>query len=342
MDLERTSSTEPADWKPSLPPWPTTETGSMRRVGVEIELIGPDVQEVASALAETLGGSAEKVSRYEYAVDTGEIGPWRVELDFAYLKEKGRSRAESGAPSGVEELAEAIVRTGAEAIVPVEIVSPPLPIPDLAGVQKVVDRLRRLGAHGTRAGITYAFGLHLNPEVPRRTSSTLSAYLKAFLCLHDWLVRESDVDLTRKLSRYMAPFPSAYVRRVIDPEYAPDLETLIDDYLQDNPTRNRALDLLPLFAELDEARVRGTVDDARVKPRPTFHYRLPNCEIDDPDWGLHRAWSNWLQVEHLAADTARLTDVCARYTEFLERPVAKWFGDWATEVEPWVLAPELL
>ena len=234
------------------------------------------------------------------------------------------------------------MRTGAEAIVPVEIVSPPLPIPDLAGVQKVVDRLRRLGAHGTRAGITYAFGLHLNPEVPRRTSSTLSAYLKAFLCLHDWLVRESDVDLTRKLSRYMAPFPSAYVRRVIDPEYAPDLETLIDDYLQDNPTRNRALDLLPLFAELDEARVRGTVDDARVKPRPTFHYRLPNCEIDDPDWGLHRAWSNWLQVEHLAADTARLTDVCARYTEFLERPVAKWFGDWATEVEPWVLAPDLL
>jgi hypothetical protein len=32
----------------------------------------------------------------------------------------------------------------------------------------------------------------------------------------------------------------------------PDLDTLIDDYLEYNPTRNRALDFLPLFLHLDE------------------------------------------------------------------------------------------
>ncbi|OBX33760.1 putative amidoligase enzyme [Halomonas elongata] len=38
---------------------------------------------------------------------------------------------------------------------------------------------------------------------------------------------------------------------MLDPDYQPDLRTLIDDYLEYNPTRNRELDLLPLFAYLD-------------------------------------------------------------------------------------------
>ena len=38
---------------------------------------------------------------------------------------------------------------------------------------------------------------------------------------------------------------------MLDAGYGPDLGALIDDYLAANPTRNRALDLLPLFAELD-------------------------------------------------------------------------------------------
>jgi hypothetical protein len=306
-------------------------------VGVEIELIGPDVEEVTDLLAEILAGRIEHVSRYEKLVHAGDGSPWRVELDFAYLLKKGRERARADEPpSVVEDVSEAVVRAGAEAVVPVEVVGPPLPLPELAGIQPIVRALRSIGALGTRAGPAYAFGMQLNPETPDRKAATILAYLRSFLCLQDWLLRESQLDLTRRLTRYVAPFSNRFIARVIDLAYQPQLARLIDDYLESNPTRNRALDLLPLFAELDEERVRNAVQDELVKARPAFHFRLPNCEIDDPSWGIHLAWAHWLQVEHLAADPERLAEACKAYAAFLDRPLEKWLGDWADEVEAWL------
>ena len=123
-----------------------------------------------------------------------------------------------------------------------------------------------------------------------------------------------------------------YARKVVDPSYWPTLDTLIDDYLADNPTRNRALDLLPLFAFVDEARVRRAVQDPLVKARPTFHYRLPNSEIHRPDWDFAGAWNDWLQVERLAADDARLAACCAAYSAYLERPLHRLLSDWTPVV----------
>lgn len=324
-------------WQPLLPPWTTTESGALRRVGVELELIGPSVAEVAQVVVEVLGGRAEAVSRYESVVRGDEAGPWRIELDYDVLKEKGRERTDSGEPASfTEELSEAVLRTGAEVIVPVEVVSPPLPMPRLADVQRLLPALRSLGTLGTHAGLMYAFGLQLNPELPRTDAGTILRYLRAFLCLQDWLVKESQVDLTRRMTRFMAPFPTEYVQRVVQASYAPTLEQLISDYLESNPTRNRAVDLLPLFMELDAERVRAVVHDTLVKARPTFHYRLPNCEIDDPAWGIHVPWNRWLQVEHLAADEERLDAACAAYAEFLARPMEKLLGNWAEGVEPWL------
>ena len=69
-------------------------------------------------------------------------------------------------------------------------------------------------------------------------------------------------------------------------------ELFIDDYLVENASRNRALDMLPVFAYLDEARIRAAVSDGLIKARPTLHYRLPNCEIEQPGWDLHPAWNH--------------------------------------------------
>jgi hypothetical protein len=138
-----------------------------------------------------------------------------------------------------------------------------------------------------------AFGLQLNPEVPDTDAGTLRRYLQAFLCLADRLQARPRVD----------------------------------------PTRNRALDLLPLFLHLDPGRVRAAVDNPRAKPRPALHYRLPNCEVDHSGWGLGPAWRGWLQVEHLAADPVRLG---AAYARFLDRPLGGLFGNWAEEIEPWL------
>jgi len=44
------------------------------------------------------------------------------------------------------------------------------------------------------------------------------------------------------------------------------------------------------------------VERELIKPRPTWHYRLPNCLIDDPDWSLRDPWHEWVRIETLAAD----------------------------------------
>jgi hypothetical protein len=321
-----------------LPPQARTRAGAMRRVGVELELQGLDIDALSALVADHLDGRVERVSEYEHVVHGDTAGDWRVELDFAYLKARGR---ESQPPTGVlgqlDDAAEDLLAAGSRLLVPLEIVTPPLPMIRLEALDRLVARLRDAGARGTRDGVAFAFGLHLNPELPDTDADTLTRYLKAFLCLFDWLKAEAQIDLLRLLTVYIDPFPERYVRKAVDPGYWPDLETLIDDYLADNPTRNRALDMLPPFAEVDEARVRAVVDDDRIKPRPALHYRLPNCEIDEPGWGVAQAWRHWLQVEHLAADGDRLQAACDAYRRHLDQTLGRLFEDWATGVKPWLV-----
>jgi hypothetical protein len=309
-------------------------------VGVELELIGVDIDALSREVAREVGGAVERASRYEHLVHGDRHGDWKIELDFLYLKEKGReSREEAGLLPDLDATAERLLRAGAEQIVPYEVVSPPLPVTELPRLGPLVERLRRAGARGTTDGVLYAFGMQLNPEMPATDAATLLRYLQAFLCLFDWLKERARVDLTRRLTAYVAPFPKPYVRAVVDPGYGPDLPALIDDYLAANPTRNRPLDLLPLLLHLDPERVRRVVDDPLVKPRPALHYRLPNCEIDRPGWGVHVAWNDWLQVERLAAEPERLSSLCALYAGYLDKPLGGLLEDWAKRLESWIEAP---
>ena len=324
-------------WTPPLPSRTETENGAGRRIGIELEMIGLNVDEVSRTVARHVNGKLQERSRYEHLIRGDVAGDWIVELDFEYLKQKGREEANDDEwLAMLDEAAEHALRAGAETIVPVEVVSPPLPMPRLAEVQSLIARLRSAGAKGTGAGIAYAFGMQFNPELPALDAGTILGYLKSFLCLYDWLKERSAPDLTRRLTGFMAPFPGGYVRKVVDPAYWPERDMLIDDYLTDNPTRNRALDMLPLFLHLDQKRVRKSVDDPRVKPRPTLHYRLPNSEIDREDWGIHLAWGDWLKVEALAADKDRLDRLCATYGEWLDQPLEHVLGDWAQEIESWL------
>lgn len=325
------------NWQPAMPPKTETSDGEPRRIGVEIEMIGLGVEDVSEIVLEEIGGKLDVQSPYEHFVRGDDAGDWGIELDYAYLKERGREdEADEKLQAMIDGATESILRSGAEAVVPVEVVSPPLPLARLADIQRLIVRLRNAGAKGSGAGLTYAFGMQFNPELPGLDARTVAAYLKAFFCLYDWLMQQSQVDLTRRLSGFSASFPAAYVQQVVDPDYWPDQDKLIDDYLAENPTRNRALDMLPLFLHLDKQRLRAVVEDPRVKPRPTLHYRLPNCEIDRPDWGVHVAWNDWLQVEALANDEKRLRKACAAYSEWLDKPLARLFDNWAEEVERWM------
>jgi hypothetical protein len=143
----------------------------------------------------------------------------------------------------------------------------------------------------------------------------------------------------RRVTVYIDPFPTDYVRKVINPDYWPDMPQLFDDYLADNPTRNRAPDMLPLFAFVDEDRVKAAVDDPRIEARPTLHYRLPNCEIDEPGRDIASAWTDWLQVEHLAMDKSRLNDLCRHYLDHLQAPIGRLVNHWAEQLKPWLKDP---
>lgn len=324
-----------------LPVRRETAEQATRRLGVEIEFSGVPIQRIAELTREEFGGKVEKVSDYEFYVRGGSLGDFGIELDFSYLKRLGRERDPEAQVDDLDSLGESLLALLAKRVVPYEIVSPPLPMPEVWRMDSLLARLRREGAKGTSQAVAYAFGLHLNPEMPDLDAATVRAYLQAFLCLFDWLRARSKVDLSRRVTPYIDPFEKDYVKLVVSDGYEPGMEQLIDDYLAHNPTRNRALDMLPLFAHIDEERVRATVDDDRIKPRPALHYRLPNCQIDEPDWGLIRPWRDWLQIEALAFDGRRLDAMCRGYRKYLQNPASTMFRDWSIASGRWVL-PELL
>lgn len=332
------------DMRQRLWPMPSATTnadGNMRRVGVEIEFSGLELEQIAELTMQVLGGELEAVSDYECYVRESKLGDFGIELDFQYLKKLGRERQPSVDFVDLNNLAESGMALLAKQIVPFEIVSPPLAMDEAWRLGTLIAALREAGAKGTSHAASYAFGLHLNPELPDLRSETILAYLRAFLCLFEWLRLRSKIDLSRRVTPHITPFSRQYALHVCDNEYSPDMDRLIDDYLLSNPTRNRAMDLLPLFSHIDDPRVRNIVDDDRVNARPTLHYRLPNCMIDKVDWGLVQPWRDWLQVEQLAMRPDALANACEALSRHLHNPATNLFDSWAEHVAPYLI-PELL
>jgi hypothetical protein len=315
-----------------------TSEGRERRVGVEIELAGIELDDIARCIRATFGGRVERVSVCEQRVAGTEFGVFSLELDMRYLKKLGREQSH-GHSSELENLATEALAAVASNLVPFEIVCPPIPFSRLDELETLVQSLREAGALGTHGAARYAFGVHFNPELPALDSDTLVRYLKAYLCLHDWLSAREQTALVRRLSTFIQPFTREYCQQVLQNDYRPDQDQLIRDYLAQNPTRNRALDMLPLFAWLDPVAVQTAVQDEKVSARPTLHYRLPNSDIDNPDWCLLDAWNDWQQVEALVQAPARLDSLCQEYLAHLRRPLPDWVAPWAEKVDLWLADP---
>lgn len=316
------------------PPWLKNAEGNRRQVGVELEMSGFDLDTLANHVAEHFDLKISSNGRYERLLQGDPAGDWGVELDYRFLKRLGREeRSEETLTDEISQSAEDVLAWAAEKLVPLEIVSPPILLERLDEIDSLIAHLRNAGAKGTTDSALYAFGLQLNPDLPSLDSKLITACLKAFLCLYDWLYIQGDIDLSRRVTSYVDPFPNEYVKKILSSDYWPDLESLIDDYLTYNPTRNRALDMLPLFMFLDEKRVCNKVDDERIKARPTFHYRLPDCKINETNWGLFTVWNDWVEMERLAADEARLDDCCKAYLKHLNSPIKRLFNNWGAIVE---------
>ena len=316
--------------RPSLhPPVAVDAHGRTRTVGVEIELTGLDVGAIADTVARQFGGTVARDNDYLARIAT-ELGEFRVEVDLHLLQRIGRSRAQPSGDTGVVAALRDAVASVAERIAPFEVVTPPLPYPKLPEIDALVDALAAAGGRGTGAGLLHALGLHLNPQVPAPTAPNIHATLRAYAILEPWLRVRAGVDVSRRLTPFIDPYPAAYVQRLVEEEVAPPMEHLIDDYLRHNPTRNRGLDLLPLFSSIDRERVLAVVSDPRVKARPTYHYRLPDSRVGDPDWRVSDEWRRWVLVEEVAASPERVARLAGGYAAALHgTSAATAQGEWA-------------
>tara|TARA_R110000823_G_scaffold27609_20_gene80568 strand:- start:35416 stop:36444 length:1029 start_codon:yes stop_codon:yes gene_type:complete len=306
----------------ALPRRTHSASGEKRQVGFELEFAGLDLRHTVSLLERVFDESAHSTSLAEARLTHARWGDFKVEVDSELAKslaktrarwrEEARARGELKAPPDYDPLAEWLVNLTTE-LVPVEVVCPPVDIDQLADLDPLVDSLRAAGALGTSESLLYAFGVHINPDLPALDAQTVARYLRAFALAQDWLLEVHRVDLSRRFVPYIDLYSGSYRKKILGYDDRVSMDTLIDDYLHFNATRNRALDMLPLFKHIDEARISAKISDVRVKARPTFHYRMPNCEINRPGWRLANSWNPWCVVEALADSPELLDDLSAQF-----------------------------
>lgn len=305
-----------------LPPATTDEDGKPRRVGIELEFGSISSEEAARALHQTLGGRLIVEDEYLYRVAGSDLGDLTVKLDTRFAH---KGDGEGDWLDEVSAFLSNLVGKAGSLVLPVEVTTQPLKMSELPQFEQVIDILRRAGASGTKEGALSAFALQLNPQVPSRDPRSILAIMKAFVVLNEWLRATLHPKTLRRALRFVEPYPRAYRERLTSANYWPALEKMIDDYIDDNPTRNRDLDMLPLFLSLDEQRVRRRLPHEKINSRPTFHYRLPGARLGDPHWNLESVWRTWVAVESLAADAQRLQRACAAYRAF-DGSAAEWAG----------------
>lgn len=309
----------PRDRFLALCPEPTA-AGVPRKAGVEIEFGGLTEAAAARIVTETLGGRVRERTAHELIVEGTDWGDVEVCLDTVWRDKAGGRLADLGLDLS-------------RAVVPVEIVTPPLAPDQLPALDALRGALRAAGAQGSRDGLLLGFGLHLNPEVAAGTVEAILPVARAFALLEDWLRKADPIDPARRLLPFVDPWPRRLVDRLAGEAADWDLPALIDAYLAETPTRNRGLDLLPLFRHLDAPRVAAALDAAdAVSARPTFHYRLPDCRIDEPGWRIAYDWNRWVMVERLAADARALDRLAGEWLDY-RAALTTTRGDWFAHLE---------
>ncbi|NBB98606.1 MAG: hypothetical protein GVY34_10660 [Alphaproteobacteria bacterium] len=255
-----------------------------RRTGVEVEFAGLSPEQAAEIVQDQWGGTVTREGPRDLVVTDGRFGKVKVELDIT-LKTRW-----------VEDMAADILGD----LVPVEIVTAPLAQAKLPQVEALLAKLAQAGAKGSRAGLGYGFGIHLNTERPD-DAATL-AIVRAYALLEDWLRASDPLDPARRVMPFVDPWP----RALVDALAGADGWTLADlgrAYVQHAPSRHYGLDLLPLLQDAVPDILADVPPDHLKGGRPTFHYRLPETRLDESDWSLAYEWNRWWVVEQVAADT---------------------------------------
>ena len=282
-------------------PNPKTTDGDTRQLGVEIEFGGLKEEAVADIVADCFGGKTIPRDDKGLIIEDTEIGDIEVYLDSQYLHQ-----AESSFDQKLLDIARKFV--------PLELVTSPFPHTALGKLDVIVDRLKQAGAVGTDGGLLLGYGVHFNPEVEALTLEKILPVLTAYALCEDALRDAADIDLSRRALPFVDPYPRALVDALAEREFG-SMEELIDCYLELAPSRNYGLDMMCIFAMIDKDRVAAKMDMATISARPTYHFRLPDCRIDQDDWSLELDWQRWVKIEKVARDADLLEDLKEAWKE---------------------------
>lgn len=321
-----------------LPPITNTKKGKPRKIGLELEFAGIEPMGAANIITTVFGGDISEEHRYHINITDSKLGEFRVELDARILRRMaeenifdklGITLEEDSIRQSIEDIVDKMARS----VVPLEIVMPPVSVQELEQLEKLREALQENKAKGTHASMVHAFGMHINIEAPDLKTPTLLRYLRAFMIVYPWLLKALNIDMTRRISPFVDPFPDKYVKKVLNPDYAPDADQLIEDYVAFNPTRNRPLDMMPIFGMLNEELIKPVMEGEKNDPRPTFHYRLPNSRIDNPNWRFADEWNHWVVVERLASDDEMLDKLSQLYLLHRDQTIISFGKQWAKTLE---------
>ena len=312
-----------------LPPTIHNPSGQIRKAGFEIEFTGLRPLEAASIVVRLFGGHAKEIDQYETIVTDTRYGKFSIYLDALYLRKDSKEYIFKD-----QEIFKDLIYSLSELVVPYEIVTPPVPFDSLQKIEDLRLALKDAGALGTRASIFYAFGMHINIETPSFDHHKIADILRAFVLLQDYIADRIDVDLTRKLTWFIEPFDKEYIEHLLKKKYE-NFEEFALDYIFYNPTRNRALDLLPLLVYIDDS-LRKHLPPQKLSARPAFHYRLPNSRIDEDEWSVAFEFNQWSLVERVASDKEKLRDLIDEYFDFMQSPFWLFKELWVERVEKWL------
>lgn len=330
----------------NYPPILNTKDGSVRRVGFEIEFAEVSLDQVANSIIGLYGGSIQVYNKFYQKITNTSLGDFSLQIDARVLTEKSYEKIWNKAGLRPEELTsrrrninknlENTLDSIASLVVPYEISTPPVPIDELPRLEPLRNALFQIKAKGTSSSFLYAFATHINPELPVCDTKTILSYTRAFLLLYHWLSEKSAVNITRKLTAFINPFPDEYFSLVLDQNYNPTFEKFANDYYFFNPDRNRPLDLYPVLAFIDKDKVDTFNDLGKVSARPTLHYRVPNSLIDDPTWSLAKEWNLWVMVEQLANSPTDIENLSREYLMLRKDTVIRFKRKWINKIETWM------
>lgn len=278
------------------------EDPDARKVGVEIEFAGLTEEAAAALIIDTLGGELRSERSFHATVSGSALGDLAIDLDTRFAKDPVGPMVEAGLDIS-------------RGVIPVEIVTEPLSQADLPRLEELRRNLKAAGALGSRSGLLRGFGVHLNVQVADHGERDATPVTRAFALIEDWLREADPMDNSRRIMPFVDPYDTEFVDRLAGGR-GMSRDDLFGLYLSQSVTRNRGLDLLPLIAAVAPDHLsRIAASEGAVSGRPAWHYRLPDCRIDEDDWSLAYEWNRWVLVERIAADAELLDRLAALWLE---------------------------